>query len=94
MLERERALLAKAAAEQKKKADLQTSLADFARIVTSSLQHISFAEKQKLLRIVLDKVVVKNWRVEVHYNIPLPQPTPSLESKVSTQFVLRPVSRC
>ncbi|HKZ03057.1 MAG TPA: recombinase family protein [Pyrinomonadaceae bacterium] len=90
MLEREKTLLAKAAAEQKKEADLQTSLTAFARVVTSSLQHVSFAEKQKLLRIVLDKVVIKNWRVEVHYNIPLPKP----ESKVSTQFNLRPVSRC
>src|SRR5260370_34174107 len=86
--ERQKALLAKAAAEQKKEADLQTSLTEFARVVTSSLQHISFAEKQKLLRIVLDKVVIKNWRVDVHYNIPLPKP----ESKVSTQFDLRPVS--
>jgi hypothetical protein len=45
MLEREKALLAKAAVEQKKEADLQTSLAEFARVVTNSLQHISLCRE-------------------------------------------------
>jgi hypothetical protein len=38
---------------------------------------------------VLDKVVVNEWRVDVHYNIPLPNPAPTPEQKVSTKFDLR-----
>ena len=36
-----------------------------------------------------DKVVVNDWRVDLHYNIPLPKPTPTPEEKVSTLFDLR-----
>ena len=38
---------------------------------------------------VLDKVVVKDWRVDVHYNIPLPKPAPPQQQKVSSKFDLR-----
>ena len=37
---------------------------------------------------VLDKVVVKDWRVDVHYNIPLSRPAAPREEKVSTNFDL------
>jgi hypothetical protein len=45
------------------------------------------------MRMVLDKVVVKDWRVDVHllyvhYNIPLSRPAASREEKVSTNFDL------
>jgi len=89
MLERERELLEKTAVEQKKAVDLKASLEEFASLVSSHLQHISFENKQKLLRMVLDKVVVKDWRVDVHYNLPLPKPTPPPGPKVSTKFDLR-----
>ena len=77
------------AAEKKKETDIKASLEEFAALVSSSLQRMSFENKQKLLRIVLDKVVVNDWRVDVHYNIPLPKPTPTPEQKVSTKFDLR-----
>ncbi len=38
---------------------------------------------------VLDKVVVKDWRADVHYKIPLPKPASPPDRKVSTQFDLR-----
>jgi len=94
MLEREKELLEKAAAEQRKEADLKASLEEFATVVSSNLEHIAFEQKQKLLRIVLDKVMVKDWRVEVHYNIPLPQPAPQPDPKVSSQFDLRSMISC
>src|SRR5216683_1557475 len=94
MLQREKELLEKTAAEQRKEADIKASLEEFVTGVSSSLTRLSFADKQKLLRIVLDKVVVKGWRVEVHYNIPLPRPTPSPDYQVSSQFDLRPMSSC
>ena len=89
MLNREQELLRKMAAEQKKETDIKASLAEFAALVSSSLKRISFENKQKLLRMVLDRVVVNDWKVDVHYNIPLPKPAPTPEQKVSTKFDLR-----
>jgi site-specific DNA recombinase len=89
MLNREQQLLRTMAAEQKKETDMKANLEEFAALVSSSLKRISFENKQKLLRMVLEKVTVKDWRVDVHYNIPLPKPTPLPEQKVSTKFDLR-----
>jgi len=89
MLNREQQLLRKMAVEQKKETDIKASLTEFAALVSNSLKRISFENKQKLLRMVLDKVVVNEWKVDVHYNIPLPKPTPTPEQKVSTKFDLR-----
>ena len=83
--------LKQTAIEEKKEADIEAGLQEFAAMVSSNLKHISFENKQKLLRIVLDRVVVKDWRVDVHYNIPLPKPSPP-ESRVSTKFELRSAS--
>jgi hypothetical protein len=87
-LKREKELLEKMAAEQRQKGDVRRDLQGFAALVSSHLQHFSFEEKQKLLRMVLAKVVVKDWRVEVHYNIPLPRPSHPMEQGVSTNFDL------
>lgn len=89
MLNREQELLRKMAAEKKKETDTKASLGEFAALVSTNLKRISFENKQKLLRMVLDKVVVNEWRVDVHYNIPLPKPAPTPEQKVSTKFDLR-----
>lgn len=89
MLNREQEVLRKIAAEDKKETDIKASLGEFAALVSSSLKRISFENKQKLLRIVLDRVVVNDWRVDVSYNIPLPKPTPTPQEKVSTKFDLR-----
>jgi site-specific DNA recombinase len=89
MLNREQELSRKMAAEKKKETDIKASLDEFAALVSSSIKRISFENKQKLLRMVVDKVVVNDWRVDVHYTIPLPKPTPAPEQKVSTKFDLR-----
>src|SRR6266516_4189413 len=89
MLNREQELLRKMAAEQKKETDIKASLAECAALVSTSLKRISFENKQKLLRMVLDRVVVNDWKVDVHYNIPLPKPAPTPDQKVSTKFDLR-----
>jgi len=89
VLNREQELLRKMAADKKEETDIKASLEEFAALVSSSLTRISFENKQKLLRMVLDKVVVNDWRVDVNYNIPLPKPTPTPEQKVSTKFDLR-----
>ena len=89
VLNREQELLTKMAVEKQKQSDIQESLTEFASLVSSSLKRISFENKQKLLRVVLDKIVVNDWRVDVHYNIPLPKRTPTPEQKLSTEFELR-----
>ena len=93
MLNREQELLMKMSAEKKKETDIKTGLGEFAALVSTNLKRISFENKQKLLRIVLDKVVVNEWRVDVHYNIPLPKSIPPPEDKVSTRFDLRSTCR-
>ena len=87
-LNREKELLEKMAREQRQEGDARGDLEEFAVLVSSRLQHFSFEGKWKLLRMVLDKVVVKDWRVDVHYKIPLPRPSHPVEQKVSTNFDL------
>ena len=87
-LHREKELLEKVAREQKQEGDIRRDLEEFRALVSDRAQHSSFEDKQKLMRMVLDKVVVKDWRVDVHYNIPLSRPAASREEKVSTNFDL------
>jgi site-specific DNA recombinase len=87
-LRREKDLLEKMAREQKQEGDIRGDLDEFAALVSGRLQHFSFGEKQTLLRTVLDKIVVKDWRVDVHYNIPLSRPSRPIEQGVSTNFDL------
>jgi len=88
-LRRELKLQEKIATQHSDEADLKGSLEEFAALVSSNREHISFENRQKLLRMVLEKVVVKDWRVDVYYKIPLPKPPSLPEGKVSTKFDLR-----
>ncbi len=89
-LRREKDVLTTLVDEQQKQTDLKTALEEFATLVSHNLEHISFENKQKLLRLVLDKVVVKDWRVDLYYKIPLPRsPDPPTDKKVSSQLGLR-----
>jgi site-specific DNA recombinase len=87
-LHREKELLEKMAREQKQEGDIRRDLEEFRALVSDRAQHSSFEDKQKLMRMVLEKVVVKDWRVDVHYNIPLSRPAALREEKVSTNFDL------
>src|SRR5215831_5851852 len=87
-LHREKELLEKMAREQKQESDVQRDLEEFRALVSDRAQHSSFEDKQKLMRMVLDKVVVRDWRVDVHYNITLSRPAASRKEKVSTNFDL------
>src|SRR5215472_18161994 len=68
------------AREQKQEGDIRHDLEEFRALVSDRAQHASF--------MVLDKVVVKDWRVDVHYNIPLSRPAAPREEKVSTNLDL------
>jgi site-specific DNA recombinase len=65
-------------AQQKR---LQHAIATFAQKVSQSIDDLDFDARQKLLRLVIEKVTVTGWRVEIHLKIPLtttdpPQPPP------------------
>ena len=90
-LHREKELLEKMAHEQKQEGNVRRDLEEFRALVSDRAQHASFEDRQKLMRMVLDKVVVRDWRVDVYYNIPLSRPAapaaPGAE-KVSTNLDL------
>ena len=89
-LRREKDMLTKLVDEQKQETDVKTALKEFAMLVAHNLKHMSFENQQKLLRLVLDKVVVKDWRVDLYYKIPLPRSADHPpKKKVSSQFDLR-----
>jgi site-specific DNA recombinase len=87
-LHREEELLEKMAREQKQERDVRRDLEEFRALVSNRVQHFSFQDKQKLMRMVLDKVVVRDWQVDVQYNIPLSRPAAPIVEKVSTNFDL------
>lgn len=90
MMNPEKAVLERIAAEQLKGANLVANLDQFTSLVSTNLESMPFEDRQKLLRMVLQKVVVLDWRVDVYYNIPLPGPAQPPEKKVSTYFDLCP----
>jgi site-specific DNA recombinase len=59
---------------------LQHAITSFAQRVSTSIDELDFDARQKLLRLVIEKVTVTGWRVEIHLKIPInpdpPQPPP------------------
>ncbi len=51
---------------------LRQRLAGFAQRVNAALDELDFEARQRLLRLVVEKVTVAGWRVEIHLKIPLP----------------------
>ena len=76
-LTQEKDALTKRSAELATENRLRRGLAGFAERVAASLDELSFEGRQRLLRLVVEKVRVTGWRVEIHLTIPLPdQPPP------------------
>jgi hypothetical protein len=98
-LEREQRLLT----EQRTAADRQrticASLEAFSQQIRGRLQHLTFAEQQQVLRLVIEKAMVRDHHVSIHLKIPVdPRPAhlgPEPPNQgvptapVSTQFGLR-----
>ncbi len=79
-LGRERQALAGQHAELSQHNRLAQRIEDFAERALASLSTLDFAERQQLLRLVLEDVRVQGWRVELRLRIPLdedPSPDPS-----------------
>jgi site-specific DNA recombinase len=50
---------------------LQQRVGDFARRAAAGIDKLDFAQRQQLLRLIVDHVNVTGWRVEIHLRIPL-----------------------
>ena len=72
-------------------AQLQTDLETFVDRVCGPLATLDFDARQQLVRTVLERVMVEDGRVDIHFAIPLPDPPPGTsDSAVSAHFRLRP----
>ena len=71
-------------------AQLQTDLETFVDTIRGPLATLDFDARQQLVRTVLERVMVEDGRVDIHFAIPLPDPPPDTTNpSVSTLFHLR-----
>jgi site-specific DNA recombinase len=70
-LARERDATSERSAELASQNRLRRGLAQFAQRVAASLDELDYDARQRLLRLVVEKVRVQGWRVEIHLKIPL-----------------------
>ena len=71
-------------------AQLQTDLETFVDTIRGPLATLDFDSRQQLVRTVLERVMVEDSRVDIHFAIPLPDPPPETTNpSVSTLFHLR-----
>jgi len=77
-----------------RRADLQMSLQSFTRSVRAPLATLSFEDRQRLVRTVIERVMVEEGQVDIHFAIPVPDPSnrdgPDRQRHMSTDFHLRP----
>ena len=55
---------------------LRERVQDFAARAAAGIDNLDFTGRQRLLRLVVERVQVTGWRVEIHLRIPLDQPPP------------------
>ena len=67
---------------------LRERIIGFSATVCASINHLDFDQRQKLLRLVVERVIVRGWRVDIKLRIPLdetpnpPDPTPSSKDRL------------
>ena len=72
------------------RAQLQADLETFVDTIRGPLATLDFDARQQLVRTVLERVMVEDGRVDIHFAIPLPDPPPDATNpSVSTRFHLR-----
>ena len=71
-------------------AQIQADLETFVDTIRGPLATLDFDARQQLVRTVLERVMVEDGRVDIHFAIPLPDPPPDTTNpSVSTLFHLR-----
>ena len=97
-LAQERRGLAEQQAAAGQQQTIHQGLAAFSRHIRTRLQELLFSERQELVRLVVDKVTVRDHHVTIYFKIPIeisprrpsaPAPQPTSGKPVSTQFALR-----
>ncbi|MGC1410038.1 MAG: hypothetical protein WA864_13970 [Acetobacteraceae bacterium] len=68
---------------------LRDRVEGFARRVQATIDQLDFAQRQTLLRLVIDEVRVSGWLVEIRFRIPLDNPPEPPNTRVSTKNRLR-----
>lgn len=68
---------------------LRDRVEGFARRVQATIDRLDFAQRQSLLRLVIDEVRVSGWLVEIRFRIPLDNPPEPPNTRVSTKNRLR-----
>ncbi|MGH2930758.1 MAG: recombinase zinc beta ribbon domain-containing protein, partial [Solirubrobacteraceae bacterium] len=68
----ERDTLAARSAELTTQNRLRHRLAGFSKRIAASLDELDFEGRQRLLRLVVERVHISGWNVEIHLKIPLP----------------------
>jgi len=101
-LSQEKDTLSKRSSELASHNRLRRGLAQFAERVAASLDQLDFDARQRLLRLVVEKVRVQGWHIEIHLKIPLQDddaddnsggepPLPTTPPRLSSDVGLRPL---
>ena len=65
----------------------------FSATVGATIDHLDFEQRQKLLRLVVEQVLVRGWRVDIKLRIPLDQPPNPRDPTPSSKDRLRSLDR-
>ena len=68
---------------------LRQRVAGFAEKIAATIDKLDFEQRQQLLRLVVEQVLVKGWQVEIKLRIPLDTPADPPGGRVSTKDRLR-----
>ncbi len=68
---------------------LRQRIAGFSAQVGAAVDDLDFEQRQKLLRLVVEHVFVRGWRVEIQLRIPLDEPPPPPDRELSSKDRLR-----
>ena len=70
---------------------LRQRIAGFSSAVRATVDHLDFEQRQKLLRLVVDQVLVSGWRIEIKLQIPLDEPPAPPGDALSSKDRLRSI---
>jgi site-specific DNA recombinase len=75
------------------RAELELSVESFTRSICEPLATLGFEDRQRLLRTVIDRVMVEEGHIDIHFAIPMPHPPtsggPDQGRRVSSDLRLR-----
>lgn len=88
-LETQRETFIRERKELGQKSRLRQRIAGFAEKIVATIDQLNFEQRQQLLRLVVEQVLVKGWQVEIKLRIPLDSPPHPPEERVSSKDSLR-----